>query len=74
MYRLDGRHVATAAAGERRRATGLKLEMLDFGVRMTRHFFGPTEPQIEADLWLIGVALIALSACLTVGAVVVWVI
>jgi hypothetical protein len=48
--------------------------MLDFGVRLTRQFFEPTEPQIEADLWLVGAALIALSACLTIGAVVVWLI
>ncbi len=48
--------------------------MLDFGVRLTRQFFDPAEPQIVADLWLVGAALMALSACLTVGAVVVWVI
>lgn len=48
--------------------------MFDFGVRLTQQFFEPTEPQIDADLWLVGVALVALSACLTIGAVVVWVI
>ncbi len=38
-----------------------------FELRLTRAFFDPPEPEIVADLWPLGLGLMAASACLTIG-------
>ncbi len=47
--------------------------MLGLNVRETRRFFDPVEPEIDADLWWVGLALMAFSACLMIGAAV-WIV
>ena len=44
--------------------------MLHFNLRLTRNYFEPSEPQIDADLWPIGAGLMIASACLTIGGLV----
>ena len=41
--------------------------MLGLGVRSSRRFYEPAEPDIEADLWYLGLLISACSAVVVVG-------
>ena len=41
--------------------------VLGFGGRSSRSFLEPAEPEVEADLWYLGLAIMIFSACVMIG-------